>query len=161
MQHRMPPPLPESEQVPEVIGKWEKIEAEFLNAATHAALLPTNKIWIYGGSSLDRDEFEHPTLPRAEILDMNVTPWKTYPLNCEPMSCDLWCGGHTFLADGKLLFVGGTNYYPPPPPAPMPASYARRTNQRTVICDEGMKAALKVDELIALRRSLFRKVFSQ
>jgi len=115
MQHKMPPPIPDSEQVPEVMGKWEMLDAEFLNSATHTALLPTNKIFILGGSSLDRDEFEHPTLPRAEILDMNVSPWKTYPLNCEPMACDLWCGGHTFLADGKLLFVGGTNYYPPPP----------------------------------------------
>lgn len=115
MQHRMPPPIPESEQIPEVMGKWEMLETEFLNSATHVALLPTNKIFIYGGSSLDRDEFEHPTLPRAEMLDMNVSPWKTYPISCDPTGGDLWCGGHTFLADGKLLFAGGTNYYPPPP----------------------------------------------
>lgn len=115
MQHRMPPEVPESEQTPEMMGKWEMLEAEFINSATHVALLPTNKIFIYGGSSLDRDEFEHPTLPRAEMLDMNVSPWKSYPIDCDPTSGDLWCGGHTFLADGKLLFAGGTNYYPPAP----------------------------------------------
>ena len=115
MEHKMPPSPPEMEQAPEVVGQWEMLDAEFLNSATHVALLPTNKIFIYGGSSLDPDEFKHPTLPRAEMLDMNVQPWKTYLINCEPMACDLWCGGHTFLADGKLLFVGGTNYYPPPP----------------------------------------------
>jgi hypothetical protein len=25
------------------------------------------------------------------------------------------CGGHTFLSDGKLLFVGGTSYFPKSP----------------------------------------------
>jgi hypothetical protein len=112
--HSHPPPS-QQEQAPEVAGKWEMLEAEFMNSATHAALLPTNKIFILGGSSLDPDEFGHPTLPRAEMLDMNTSPWKTYPLNCDLLHCDLWCGGHTFLPDGKLLFVGGTSYYPPVP----------------------------------------------
>jgi hypothetical protein len=91
------------------------LDVNFINSATHVALLPTNKIFIYGGSSLDPDEFDHPSLPRAEMLDMNMVPWQRYSINCEPMTCDLWCGGHTFLSDGKLLFVGGTSYYPPPP----------------------------------------------
>ena len=37
------------------------------------------------------------------------------PLNRDALQGDLWCGGHTLLADGKLLFAGGTNYYPAPP----------------------------------------------
>jgi hypothetical protein len=109
------PSPPETEQAPEVVGKWEMPTVEFINSATHVALLATNKIFIFGGSSLDPDEFGNPTLPRAEILDMNTLPWQRYPLDCDPMSCDLWCGGHTFLSDGKLLFVGGTSYYPPVP----------------------------------------------
>ena len=109
------PSPPENGQAPEVAGKWDMLETEFMNSATHAALLSTNKIFILGGSSLDPDEFEHPTLPRAEMLDLNTSPWQTYPLNCDLVHCDLWCGGHTFLPDGKLLFVGGTSYYPPDP----------------------------------------------
>lgn len=110
--HHPPPPVDVS---PSAAGQWEMIAATFQNSATHAALLPTNKVFIYGGSSLDPDEFEHPSLPRAEILDLNTDPWRTSPVDCEPMACDLWCGGHTFLADGRLLFVGGTSYYPPDP----------------------------------------------
>jgi hypothetical protein len=49
------------------------------------------------------------------MLDLNTSPWQAYPLNCDILHCDLWCGGHTFLSDGKLLFVGGTSYYPPVP----------------------------------------------
>jgi len=115
MRHEPHPSPPEAEQAPEVFGTWEMLDVQFLNSATHVALLPTNKIFIFGGSSLDRDEFENPTLPRAEILDMNTSPWQRYTLACDPMTCDLWCGGHTFLADGRLLFVGGTSYYPPVP----------------------------------------------
>lgn len=113
--HDHPHPLPPEQHAPEVIGKWEMLGVEFTNSATHAALLPTNKIFIFGGSSLDQDEFDHPTLPRAEILDMTSPAWQVHPLNCDRVSCDLWCGGHTFLADGRLLFVGGTSYYPPRP----------------------------------------------
>ena len=104
-----------TEHAPEVVGIWEMLDARLMNSATHIALLPTNKIFIFGGSSPDPDEFKNPTLPRAELLDMNTNPWQAQPLGCDPMTCDLWCGGHTFLADGKLLFVGGTSYYPPPP----------------------------------------------
>jgi len=46
---------------------------------------------------------------------MNTSPWQTYPVNCDSVSGDLWCGGHTFLPDGKLLFVGGTSYFPKSP----------------------------------------------
>ncbi len=98
--------------VPELHGSWELIEAEFTCAATHAALLPTNKVFVYGGSSLDRDAFQDP--PPAEILDLNVDPPVSYKVPSEVVEGDVWCGGHTFLPDGKLLFVGGTSFYPPP-----------------------------------------------
>ena len=97
---------PDTEQAPEVVGKWEMLAAEFVNSATHVALLPANKIFIFGGSSLDPDEFKKPTLPRAEILDMNASPWQTCALNCEQLHGDLWCGGHTFLTDEKLEIQG-------------------------------------------------------
>lgn len=114
MHDDMPPSLPD-EHSPEMIGKWDMLDAQLKNAATHAALLPTNKIFVFGGSSLDPDQFPHPTLPRGEIPDMNMQPWQTYPLNCDSVNGDLWCGGHTFLPDGYLLFVGGTSYFPKPP----------------------------------------------
>jgi hypothetical protein len=108
-------PHPQTGQPPDVAGKWEMPDVQFVNSATHVALLPTNKLFVFGGSSLDPDEFKNPTLPRAEMLDLNANPWKRYPLNCDLLHGDLWCGGHTLLADGKLLFAGGTSYYPPPP----------------------------------------------
>jgi Galactose oxidase-like, Early set domain len=100
---------------PKEVGQWETITDEFANAATHVALLPTNKILAYGGSSLDPDEFKKPTLPLGQILDLNVEPPQVYQMSQANLHGDLWCGGHTLLEDGKLLFVGGTSFYPPPP----------------------------------------------
>jgi hypothetical protein len=111
----MPPSPPDNEQSPAIVGKWTMLEAQFVNAATHAALLPTGKIFSFGGSSLDPDQFPTPILPRGEILDMSTSLSQTYPLNCDSVNGDLWCGGHTFLPDGKLLFVGGTSYFPTSP----------------------------------------------
>ena len=91
------------------IGSWQLLESAFQGAATHAALLPTNKVFAYGGSSLDSDAFDNP--PPAEILDLDTLQTRT--LSMQGVDCDLWCGGHTFLRDGRLLFVGGTSSYPP------------------------------------------------
>lgn len=94
---------------PYVVGKWEMIEAQFQGSPTHVALLPNNKIFAYGGSSLDRCAFEYP--PPAEILDLDTM--QTRRISMEGVKGDLWCGGHTLLEDGNLLFLGGTAAYPP------------------------------------------------
>jgi hypothetical protein len=100
---------------PQKVGRWETIPAEFTNAATHVALLHTNKIFAHGGSSLDRNEFANPTLPPGEILDLSTTPYQVRPITRDGLAGDLWCGGHTLLKDGTLLMAGGTGYYPPTP----------------------------------------------
>ena len=94
---------------PYVVGKWEMIEAKFQGSATHVALLHNNKVFAYGGSSLDICAFEYP--PPAEILDLDTM--QTRRISMEGVKGDLWCGGHTQLEDGKLLFLGGTAAYPP------------------------------------------------
>jgi hypothetical protein len=96
---------------PREIGRWELLTACFTGSPTHAALLPTDKIFVYGGSSLDREVFDRP--PPAEILDLDTL--QVRQISMQGVECDLWCGGHTFLQDGKLLFVGGTSCYPPDP----------------------------------------------
>ena len=93
---------------PEVVGSWEMISARFQGSPTHAALLHTNQVFAYGGSSLDRTRLSDP--PPAEILDLDSMEVST--LSMEGVNADLWCGGHTFLEDGRLLFAGGTGYYP-------------------------------------------------
>jgi hypothetical protein len=93
---------------PAAASQWEMLDAQFEGAATHVALLPTNKIFAYGGSSLEQSLLDSP--PPAELLDLAT--WRTSKVAMHNVKVDIWCGGHTFLADGRLLFVGGTDYYP-------------------------------------------------
>lgn len=94
---------------PKEVGQWKMVcDAEFEGSPTHVALLHTNKIFAYGGSSLDESTLQSP--PPAEILDLETLTVSKLPM--DRVQGDLWCGGHTFLEDGKLLMVGGTQYYP-------------------------------------------------
>ena len=93
---------------PKDVGQWTMLAATFEGSPTHAALLHTNKVLTYGGSSLDASRLADP--PPAELLDLETM--EVTPTSMENVAGDLWCGGHTFLEDGSLLFVGGTEYYP-------------------------------------------------
>jgi hypothetical protein len=106
-----PHPHPDHPGDSRVTGQWQLLPACFVGSPTHAALLPSNKIFAYGGSSLDREVFTNP--PPAELLDLDNL--QVCPVSMQGVACDLWCGGHTFLQDGRLLFVGGTSCYPPDP----------------------------------------------
>lgn len=88
-------------------GRWDVVElpADQRVNAIHAAMLPTGKILLVAGSGNDEKQFEagtfstlvyDPATGRGEKVD---TP------------SDLFCGGHAFLPDGKLLVAGGTQRY--------------------------------------------------
>jgi hypothetical protein len=106
--HSLPQPVSNDTRQ---VGQWDMLEPHFDCSATHAALLPDGRVFVYGGSSLDPQAFQSP--PPAEVLDL--TSGEICKLSMPGVTGDLWCGGHTFLADGRLLFAGGTNYYPPQP----------------------------------------------
>lgn len=91
------------------VGEWQELEARFSWSPTHAALLHTNEILVYGGSSLAEEKLDDPE--PAEILDL--ASWEVKKVPMGPVeNYDIWCGGHTFLEDGRLLFAGGTREYP-------------------------------------------------
>lgn len=94
---------------PRLHGRWETIDARFEGAATHVALLHTNKILAFGGSALDPEALPHPA--PAELLDLGTLTVRS--VSMEGVVGDLFCCGHTFLADGTLLVVGGTSHYQP------------------------------------------------
>jgi GlxA beta barrel domain/Galactose oxidase-like, Early set domain len=73
--------------------------------AIHAALLPTGKILLIAGSGNDRKQFKAGTF-KTLVFDPASGATKLVPT-----PTDLFCGGHTFLPDGKLLVAGGTLRY--------------------------------------------------
>jgi hypothetical protein len=88
-------------------GHWSilKVPGRFRVNAIHAALLDTGKVLIIAGSGNDRSYFNAGTFksliwnPATNKFKLIHTP------------SDMFCGGHAFLPDGKLLIAGGTKRY--------------------------------------------------
>ncbi|GAA2621731.1 kelch motif-containing protein [Dactylosporangium fulvum] len=91
----------------ELHGFWQVVElpkGQRVNAI-HAALLPSGKILLIAGSGNDRAQFDAGTF-KTLVFDPASGATKFVPT-----PTDLFCAGHTFLPDGKLLVAGGTLRY--------------------------------------------------
>jgi hypothetical protein len=88
------------------MGEWEPIRHRFKHLPIHIALLHTGKVLAFGGSGNDRDNFKQP-LP-AELWDPRTGAVQTV---AQELAGDIFCAGHAFLPDGRLLVAGGTHGY--------------------------------------------------
>jgi hypothetical protein len=79
---------------PEVTGQWSSVP-NLPYYPIHIHLLPTGKVMIWGGYSISGDN--------AHLWDPDTAA--TTPLSLA--GYDLFCSGHSFLADGRLLVAGG------------------------------------------------------
>lgn len=88
--------------------------------AIHAALMPTangdGEIVLIGGDNHDlaaseRHDFDHAARFNCRQPDQAVVP-------VHLPNFDLFCCGHSFLGDGRLLVAGGTSEFPPDAPGP-------------------------------------------
>ncbi|WP_236787719.1 galactose oxidase-like domain-containing protein [Amycolatopsis sp. GM8] len=88
-------------------GHWDVIDlpADVRVNAIHAALLKTGKLLIVAGSGNDETQFNAGTF-KTLLYDP-----ATGGVRLIPTPADLFCGGHAFLPDGKLLVAGGTLRY--------------------------------------------------
>ncbi|MGQ0716414.1 MAG: galactose oxidase-like domain-containing protein [Pseudonocardiales bacterium] len=88
-------------------GRWSFLDVpgEFKVNAVHAALLPTGKVLIIAGSGNSTESFE------ARSFTTLLWNPRTDDFSLIPTPDDMFCGGHTFLPDGKLLVAGGTRKY--------------------------------------------------
>ena len=80
---------------PTVVGRWAPVEAlPFFPVHTH--LLPTGKVLVYPGDMGISGDNPHSWDPATGAISPLATAgW------------DLFCAGHAFLGDGRLLVVGG------------------------------------------------------
>lgn len=88
-------------------GHWARlpVPAGFRVNAIHAAMLSTGKVLIVAGSGNNRDQFEAGTF-RTVLYDP-----RTGKFSRVPTPTDVFCAGHSFLANGNLLVAGGTKSY--------------------------------------------------
>jgi Domain of unknown function (DUF1929) len=97
---------------PSIYGKWESVKYTFQHLPVHMALLSTGKVLAFGGSGNDPKHLNNP-FP-AEIFepdDIGKDNGKVYEISNEGIQGDIFCAGHAFLPDGKLLITGGTYKY--------------------------------------------------
>jgi Domain of unknown function (DUF1929) len=88
-------------------GHWSTlpVPASMRVNAVHAALLYTGKVLIIAGSGNSVAHFE------AGNFESILWDPKTDKFKKIATPADMFCGGHAFLPDGKLLIAGGTSRY--------------------------------------------------
>lgn len=88
-------------------GHWSvlSVPSRFRINAVHAALLDTGKVLIVAGSGNSLGYFNAGTF-KSIIWDPQTNKFKLIHT-----PSDMFCGGHAFLPDGKLLIAGGTKRY--------------------------------------------------
>ncbi len=82
----------------DAVGTWEVLPYDSQIEAVHMAMLPTGKVLYYSGWR-EQDEIRTATRvwdPRVGNIKNPGTPE------------DIFCAGHSFLPDGRLLSTGGT-----------------------------------------------------
>ncbi|WP_460695579.1 galactose oxidase-like domain-containing protein [Nocardia thraciensis] len=88
-------------------GLWRILDFDTEINPVHAALLHTGDVLFFAGSGNDAD--------RLDAREFRTRVWH-YPnpgLSAPETPIDMFCAGHTFLPDGRLLAVGGTERYDP------------------------------------------------
>ncbi|WP_314412056.1 kelch motif-containing protein [Streptomyces sp. DSM 40484] len=88
-------------------GKWDVVEfpEKYRLNTIHAALLHTGKILLIAGSGNNQDNFD------AKKFDTRIWDPVKKTIKKVPTPADLFCTGHTQLANGNLLIAGGTKRY--------------------------------------------------
>ncbi|MDG9721051.1 kelch motif-containing protein [Streptomyces sp. DH24] len=88
-------------------GHWDIVEfpEEYRQNTIHAALLRTGKVLLVAGSGNNQDNFD------AKKYDTRIWDPVKGTVKKVPTPTDLFCTGHTQLANGNLLIAGGTKRY--------------------------------------------------
>lgn len=88
-------------------GHWDIIEfpEKYRQDTIHAVLLHTGKVLLVAGSGNNQANFD------AKRFDSRVWDPVKGTIKKVPTPTDLFCTGHTQLADGRILIAGGTKRY--------------------------------------------------
>ncbi|QKW27699.1 DUF1929 domain-containing protein [Streptomyces seoulensis] len=88
-------------------GHWDIVEfpKEYRQDTIHAVLLHTGKVLLVAGSGNNQANFD------ARRFDSRLWDPVAGTVERVPTPDDLFCSGHTQLADGSVLIAGGTKRY--------------------------------------------------
>ncbi|MFE2582242.1 galactose oxidase-like domain-containing protein [Streptomyces sp. NPDC059378] len=88
-------------------GHWQIVQfpEKYRQDTIHAVLLHTGKVLLVAGSGNNQDNFD------AKKFDSRIWDPVKGTIKKVPTPNDLFCTGHTQLADGNILIAGGTKRY--------------------------------------------------
>ncbi|MBD2725520.1 DUF1929 domain-containing protein [Nostoc sp. FACHB-892] len=93
--------------------KWQVLSYNAPILPIHAALLRTGKVFFFCGSGNDPSRLNTPY--DSVVWDVNKGTFtrQKAPLDSNNQPIDLFCAGHSFRPDGRLVVAGGTLRYDP------------------------------------------------
>lgn len=103
---------------PSLYGAWEPIKHRFHHLPVHMALLHTGKVLAIGGSGNDPKHLRN--IYQAELFEPDPLEHdmshdndhsRVQLLSNEGLDGDIFCAGHAYLPDGRILIAGGTHKY--------------------------------------------------
>lgn len=94
-------------------GSWQVLPYQSPVVAIHLAVLRTGKVLFMGGSSLDPNNRNCPNCSAVWDVNNGTFNRPTTPNDADNIVIDLFCSGHSFRSDGRLLVAGGTQQYNP------------------------------------------------
>jgi glycosyltransferase involved in cell wall biosynthesis len=103
----LPGPSATAEEAPAPLGTWELLPESTEILAVHAALLHTGKVLYFAGSENDEERNLRRDVDSTRLWDPVARTVERLP----SASYDVFCGGHAFLGDGRLLVGGGIELY--------------------------------------------------
>jgi hypothetical protein len=107
------PPLPMQANNPGIVGQWNSTLIPFKTVPLHISLLPNGKLLYWG-----RDKMTNPVNGNLEDVRGHSNTYVVDPLFFfnDPIghtstfinsTTNLFCSGHSFLSDGRLIVTGG------------------------------------------------------
>ncbi len=95
------------------VGSWQLLSYNSPILPIHAALLHTGKVFFLAGSGNNPDNVD--STNGSAVWDVNSGTFSrpVTPVDAAGLPIDIFCAGHSFLPDGRLMVAGGTEQYDP------------------------------------------------